>query len=588
MRKSHLSLIVILIAVLSLTAFISCENETKVVTYHVIVKNGDETVKEKDVADGDTFTLPAAPSDSTQTFEGWLVGANLKQPGEDITITGDIIITAQWKDICIVKFDTAGGAKLSSLGIPYGSRINFAGTPEAPTRTGYTFTGWTLKGQAFSFDQKITENITLTANWTINKYNVSFDLGYDSTTSIGDQEVEYNKTATKPDAPTRTGHIFDGWKVKNGGVFDFWNPITSDTVLVAQWSEIKTNLTLLFPRNVNLVDTLVVKIGSQEKKFEYSDGTADGDYLKFTATVTGLDYGKYTITVETKNSEGNKVGTSHSDTLILNSLTTDKTVTVDKSVIVNITPVITAKATSVTGTTGSYVITGTASMQCADNTTVKYSTDGSTPTEAYTSGNEFDVTNSTTLSYTVTYTGTNWCTGDLSYSGKIDTDIPINTIGAKGPAGGIIFYDEKTVKTYSDYSWRFFEASSDNLTSCAVAPSDGAAYYGCSADRGRGKDNTKQLKTLTNYAAAKCLGYSVTVGGVAYSDWFLPSSKELYEMIKANALVGKITTHQYYASSSVSGSVVVDTVLLKADGTISSTSIDRDYSGLVVRPVRCF
>lgn len=591
MRKTHLSLIVMLIAVLSLTAFISCDNTPKIVTYHVIVKNGDTKVKEKDIADGDSFTLPAKPSDSTRTFLGWQVGDdenNVKQPGEDITITGDITITALWKDFCIVQFDTAGGAKLSSLRIPYGNKINFAGNPEAPTRTGYKFNGWTLNNQPFSFDEEIKENITLTANWTINEYDVSFDLGYEPKTSIDSQKIEYNKTAKKPDDPTRTGYIFDGWKVKDGGVFDFVNPITSNTVLVAQWSEITTDLTLLFPKNVNYVNTLVVQIGSQKKEFKYSEGTADGDYLKYTTTVNGLDYGDYTITVETKDSDENKVGTSHFDTLVLNSLTTDKEVKVDKSLIVNITPTITAKATSVTGTTNNYVIKGTASIQCADNTTVKYSTDGSTPTTDYTSGTEFDVTNSTTLSYTVSYTGSNWCTGDLSYSGKIDTDISIYTIGATGPAGGIIFYDEKTVKTYNNYSWRFFEASSDNLTSCAVVPSgDTTTFYGCSTDRGRGKDNTNQLKNLSGCAAAKCLAHSVTVDGVTYSDWFLPSSSELYEMIKASALVGNITTHLYYASSSVSGSVVVYTVLLRNDGSINSTSIDRD-SSLVVRPVRCF
>ena len=596
MRKTHLSLIVMLIAVLSLTAFISCDNTPKIVTYHVIVKNEDTTVKEKDIADGDSFTLPAKPSDSTRTFLGWQVGDdenNVKQPGEDITITGDITITALWKDFCIVKFDTAGGEKLSSLSIPYGSKINFAGPPEKPTKTGYTFTGWTLNNQPFSFDEEIKENITLTANWTIEKYDVSFDLGYESTTSINSQKIEYNKTAKKPDDPTRTGYIFDGWKVKDGGVFDFVNPITSNTVLVAQWSEITTDLTLLFPKNVNYVNTLVVQIGSQKKEFKYSEGTADGDYLKYTTTVNGLDYGDYTITVETKDSDENKVGTSHFDTLVLNSLTTDKEVKVDKSVIVNVEPTITATASTVSGTHEGYTITGTLTFSIVDGVSLKYSTDGKEPTTVYTSGDKINVSNDTSIAYTVTYSGNNWITGKTSYSGVIDEDIPINTVGATGPGTGKIFYDEKTVKsgTYKDsttgstitYKWRFFEAAPSNCSDCEFK-GDGT-YHGTETGRGKGRSNTELLKKMSDYsssAAAACV--NSTFGDC--TDWYLPSLDELNLLMKNKAIVGGIGDYQYYFSSSESP--YTETLVNVVHSTTGQTYANKTGVKQKVRAVRSF
>ena len=596
MRKTHLSLIVMLIAVLSLTAFISCDNTPKIVTYHVIVKNEDTTVKEKDIADGDSFTLPAKPSDSTRTFLGWQVGDdenNIKQPGEDITITGDITITALWKDFCIVQFDTAGGAKLSSLRIPYGNKINFAGNPEAPTRTGYTFNGWTLNNQPFSFDEEIKENITLTANWTIIEYDVSFDLGYKSTTSIGVQKIEYNKTAKKPDDPTRTGYIFDGWKVKDGGVFDFVNPITSNTVLVAQWSEITTDLTLLFPKNVNYVNTLVVQIGSQKKEFKYSEGTADDDYIKYTTTVNGLDYGDYTITVETKDSDENKVGTSHFDTLILNSLTTDKEVKVDKSVIVNVEPTITATASTVSGTHEGYTITGTLTFSIVDGVSLKYSTDGKEPTTVYTSGDKINVSNDTSIAYTVTYSGNNWITGKTSYSGVIDEDIPINTVGATGPGTGKIFYDEKTVKsgTYKDsttgstvtYKWRFFEAAPSNCSDCEFK-GDGT-YHGTETGRGKGRSNTELLKKMSDYsssAAAACV--NSTFGDC--TDWYLPSLDELNLLMKNKAIVGGIGDYQYYFSSSESP--YTETLVNVVHSTTGQTYANKTGVKQKVRAVRSF
>ena len=733
--KKILLILSVVLAVFSL--FVSCDNNPDVVRYHVTVRNDGEVYKEKDVADGDVYVLPAKPRNDSRPFKGWLLGEEILQPGEEVKITSDTVITAVWTETCtvsfdlgdetlgkiesltvekggtvkkpaapsrtgytfsswklngndfsfdtpitesitlvaewsintytvtfdlcgssldkidyetvaygahateplsssipdrtgyafagwylneekydfgtavvteditlkahwttnycIVTFDTDGGEAMSSLKIPYGEKINIAGTPADPTRAGCTFEKWVLEDGTteFSFDDEITRDTTIKALWNINEYEVSFDLGYEGASSIASQNVKYGNRATPVTDPARTGYVFTGWKDKDAGLFDFANKITRKTELVAQWSEITTSLTLLFPKDVSYVDTVVVQIGSQEKTFRYAaDGIADGDYLKFTATVNGLDYGDYTITVETKDSDGNKVGTSHFDTLVLNSLTADKEVQVDKSVIVDITPTITATATSVTGTTKNYVIKGTASMQCADNTTVRYSTDGNTPTETYTSGAAFDVTNSTTLSYTVTYTGSNWCTGNLSYSGKIDTDIPINTIGATGPAGGIIFYDEKTVKsnsTYSLYSWRFFEASSKDLTKCAVGPTD-TAYNDFSKARGKGKENTERLKGIGDgYAAAKCVAYSVTVNGVEYNDWFLPSKTELLDMIKAHDVVGNISTHQYYASSSVFSSWGVCSVLLQNDGTIKSEeNVDRNTTTLVVRPIRCF
>ena len=601
MRKTHLSLIVMLIAVLSLTAFISCDNTPKIVTYHVIVKNEDTTVKEKDIADGDSFTLPAKPSDSTRTFLGWQVGDdenNVKQPGEDITITGDITITALWKDFCIVQFDTAGGEKLSSLSIPYGSKINFAGPPEKPTKTGYTFTGWTLNNQPFSFDEEIKENITLTANWTINEYDVSFVLGYESTTSIDSQKIEYNKTAKKPDDPTRTGYIFDGWKVKDGGVFDFVNPITSNTVLVAQWSEIKTNFILLFPKNVNYVDTLVVQIGSQEKEFKYSEGTADGDYLKYTTTVNELDYGDYTITVETKDSDGNKVGTSHFDTLVLNSLTTDKEVKVDKSVIVNVEPTITATASTVSGTYEGYTITGTLTFSIVDGVTLKYSTDGKEPTTEYTAGDKIDIKNGTQIAYALTYSGNNWTTGKTSYSGKIDKNIEINTIGATGPAGGIIFYDEKTVREneYTDSSgilhtnsWRFFEAAPADLSKNYPFGGKGK-HYGTSSDRGKGKENAEILKAMPDYstsAAAAAASYSY--GG--FADWYVPSAGELTQLLNNKAVVSGLNQSYYWSSTekfSYNEDMHLNYAVPNEPKAISDSYVQDKSTAMPVRVVRSF
>ena len=112
--------------------------------------------------------------------------------------------------------------------------------PVEPTLKGYTFAFWYLgedeqNATAYDFDTPVTENITLTAKWNINKYTVAFNT--DGGTPVPPaQEVEYGLTATEPAAPEKTGYTFDGWYLGEAEEpFDFDTTITSDITLTAKW-----------------------------------------------------------------------------------------------------------------------------------------------------------------------------------------------------------------------------------------------------------------------------------------------------------------------------------------------------------------
>ena len=75
--------------------------------------------------------------------------------------------------------------------------------PSNPSRTGYTFTGWS------GTYTNVTANQTVTATYTINTYTVTFK-DWDGTV-LKTQTVNYGSSATPPADPYRSGYTFTGW-----------------------------------------------------------------------------------------------------------------------------------------------------------------------------------------------------------------------------------------------------------------------------------------------------------------------------------------------------------------------------------------
>ena len=106
---------------------------------------------------GTDITAPAAPSKTGYTFMGWEPEIPATMPAEDMTIT------AKWSiNQYTVTFDTDGGSAVDAQTVAYGEK---AKTPADPTKTGYTFAGWELGGNAYDFAASVTEDMTLTAKW---------------------------------------------------------------------------------------------------------------------------------------------------------------------------------------------------------------------------------------------------------------------------------------------------------------------------------------------------------------------------------------------------------------------------------------
>ena len=179
-----------------------------------------------------TFDSPygplPTPSKSGYTFSGWYVGNTKIDSNSKVKVANNHTAEPHWTaNRYSVFFDSAGGTSCSSITVLYNGVYN---TLPTPSKTGYTFAGWYLNGEKISNSStvKTLGSHTLTAQWTANKYTVSFNSdGGDACSSI---TVTYNGTYSSLPTPSRgnssgsggyTSYAFDAWyygdtKITNG------------------------------------------------------------------------------------------------------------------------------------------------------------------------------------------------------------------------------------------------------------------------------------------------------------------------------------------------------------------------------------
>ena len=171
-----------------------------IVTY----KDGDSEYAKQVLPSGTLATRPDAPAATPgYTFGGWNKADGTAWDYASDKVTDNITLYAKWvANTYTITFDTAGGSEIAPITQDYGTVIT---APEAPTREGYTFIGW---------DKEIpttmpAENMTVTAQWEINQYTITFDTAGGS--EIAPITQDYGTVITAPEAPEREGYTFIGW-----------------------------------------------------------------------------------------------------------------------------------------------------------------------------------------------------------------------------------------------------------------------------------------------------------------------------------------------------------------------------------------
>ena len=165
--------------------------------------------------ESEAFQLPT-PVRTGYIFLGW-TGEGITEPQKTIEIpqgsTGDRTYTANWQVIeyTIITLLEGGNAGSSEV---YFYTVEQTVTLPTPTRTGYTFLGWTGEGITtpqpnVTIPKGSTGDKTYIENWELTEYNIAMDLNGGS----GQEKVVYTMTDEDFElpTPTRNGYEFVGW-----------------------------------------------------------------------------------------------------------------------------------------------------------------------------------------------------------------------------------------------------------------------------------------------------------------------------------------------------------------------------------------
>ena len=187
----------------------------KLYTVTLDTAGGDPIRPIQYTVESEAFQLPT-PIRTGYIFLGW-TGEGITEPQKTIEIpqgsTGDRTYTANWQVIeyTIITLLEGGNAGSSEV---YFYTVEQTVTLPTPTRTGYTFLGWTGEGITtpqpnVTIPKGSTGDKTYIENWELTEYNITMDLSGGS----GQEKVVYTMTDEDFElpTPTRNGYEFVGW-----------------------------------------------------------------------------------------------------------------------------------------------------------------------------------------------------------------------------------------------------------------------------------------------------------------------------------------------------------------------------------------
>ena len=178
-------------------------------TYTVTLHANGGTINNGNVTEytyGVGATLPTDVTRTGYTFKGWYYNENLT--GSSVTAIGGTEMGnkeywAKWEiNQYTITVKPENGKADITITQDYGTPI----TAPTLTREGYQFNGW---DKTFPTTMP-AENLTITAQWTVNQYTITYDLaGGTAEDNLDTYTIETGAFTLK--TPTRPGYTFTGW-----------------------------------------------------------------------------------------------------------------------------------------------------------------------------------------------------------------------------------------------------------------------------------------------------------------------------------------------------------------------------------------
>ena len=216
-----------------------------------------------------------------------------------------------------ITYNLAGGTHGSTHPATYNVTTNTF-TISNPTKTGYTFTGWTgSNGTTPQTNVSVAKgsigNKSYTANWTANQYTVTLDM-QNGTGGSSSVTATYNSAMPTMTVPTRTGFTFGGYYTEeNGGGTQYYNANgestknwdkASATTLYAKWT--------LLPVIQEVVDKINTIGGQTNVAYPQSKASIEAAEAAYKALIE--EYPEYASAISDKYLELQNDRTTYEDT----------------------------------------------------------------------------------------------------------------------------------------------------------------------------------------------------------------------------------------------------------------------------------
>ena len=231
-------------------------------TYYLYYKEDDQIIDvltKEFTTETETFSLYVPDERDWFVFEGWYDG---DQEVKEVTkgrLEG-LTVTAKWTAITyVLTYDYGYDIAKDTAHYTYQQR---ADKPLlSPTRTGYNFLGWFAAGATDHLTMRPVDKsvkkkevpITITADWDLQTYPVTFYLNDGTNAALSEQAYLYSVEAGIPAAQMpgeneaqRTGYTFDSWNTKEDGTGTTVTEVaagTEELKFYAQWKPNEYNIT---------------------------------------------------------------------------------------------------------------------------------------------------------------------------------------------------------------------------------------------------------------------------------------------------------------------------------------------------------